>query len=165
MKRRSLHSYDILLEAIKERAALNDGEYVAIQERLQHATRDTLADQGAIWHRKCYQDTTSKSHIQRARERYDNSMSAARTAKPRGRRRKHSETEEPSQSEQPTRYTRSHTAPLEKDLCFFCQEDTGETTFRVSSSKAGKSLKDAVEKSGNPALMARLNTSIRCTCN
>lgn len=156
-----LGSYVTCLNAVRERATCNDGQYVEIERRLKDVTRDTLSEQGAIWHRSCYQEATNRSRIERARERNEQAVSAASATKKRGRKRKSEEIEQPS--ERPAKFTRSKTAPLEKDLCFFCQEDTGEQIFRVCTSETGKQLRSAVEKSGNPALVTRLNTSISPT--
>jgi len=60
----------------------------------------------------------------------------------------------------PLPFTRSRTTPLDKQLCFFCQADNGEQLFKVRSENAGKTLKNAVERSRNPALKTRLSTSI-----
>ena len=60
-------------------------------------------------------------------------------------------------------FTRSCTVPLDKDLCFFCQEDTDEQLFKVCTQNAGETLKSAVDKSPNPAFKMRLNTCISPT--
>jgi len=156
-------SYEHVLEIVQERANLSDGDFVNVQRRLQNSTPQTLHAHGAVWHRSCHSNATNKDQIQRARDRYTHAICTGHyTAKKRGQKRGSTELAEPgcSTSDSSPPFTRSRTTPLDKQLCFFCQADNGEQLFKVRSENAGKTLKNAVERSRNPALKTRLSTSI-----
>jgi hypothetical protein len=53
--------------------------------------------------------------------------------------------------------------PLNKDLCFFCQEDTDEQVFKVCTKNAGETLQSAVDKCQNSVFKTRLNACISPT--
>ncbi|MES9905753.1 MAG: hypothetical protein ABW168_24165 [Sedimenticola sp.] len=59
-----------------------------------------------------------------------------------------------------TTYTRSQTAPLDKNKCFFCQKVTEDELFKVGPINAGQKLQRAIEVSGNPDMSTRLSTAI-----
>ncbi len=61
-------SYQHLLERIKERASLLDGNLTQIQRRL-NSTKETLCIEEAVWHRRCYSSTTNKDQVKRVRDR------------------------------------------------------------------------------------------------
>ncbi|KAL8597167.1 hypothetical protein ACOMHN_050503 [Nucella lapillus] len=156
-------SYEHVLEIVQERANLSDGDFVNVQRRLQNSTPQTLHAHGAVWHRSCHSNATNKDQIQRARDRYTHAICTGHyTAKKRGEKRGSTELAEPgcSTSDSSPPFTRSRTTPLDKQLCFFCQADNGEQLFKVRSENAGKTLKNAVERSRNHALKTRLSTSI-----
>lgn len=90
-------------------------------------------------------------------------QSSALANRRRGRKRKSTEMDDPGPSDQSVQFTRSNTTPLEKNLCFFCQEDTKEKLYKVCTQNAGNYLRSAVEKSKNPAVRTRLNTCISPT--
>ena len=46
--------------------------------------------------------------------------------------------DEPGPSSQASPFTRSSTLPLEKELCFFCQEEADEQLFKVCTQNAGE---------------------------
>ena len=156
-------SYQRLLEAVKERASLFDDIYVQVQSRLQDNTTEKLYVEKAIWHRKCYLDATNKVHIQRARDRFSHTLSTeSHTIKQREKKRGKTDIEEPdtSTSDFSAPFTRSCTAPLAKERCFFCQIDDGQQLFTVRTGNAGTDLRNAVEISQDAALQTRLNTCI-----
>lgn len=153
-------SYQKLLDVLSERAGLQDGEYVSIYKRLQECTKDTMLEIKAIWHRTCYSDATNKISIQRARDRFEHSMSTGTyTVKKRGHKRTSSEMDT-STPDTSVPFTRSATEPLKKDSCFFCQVDDGQRLFTVRTENSGKSLRKAIEISQNEVLMTRLNNAI-----
>jgi len=159
-----LDSYQKILDTVKERASLKDGNYVEMQKWLTDIKKETLCEEHAFWHRSCYLVATNKDHIQRARDRYEHALSTGSyPAKRRGQNRGSTDMDEPSPSGQSSPFTRSCTVPLDKDLCFFCQEDTDEQLFKVCTQNAGETLKSAVDKSQNPAFKTRLNTCISPT--
>jgi len=57
-------------------------------------------------------------------------------------------------------FTRSRTNPLDKKVCFFCQQENNQQLYTVRTENAGKCLKEAVERSDNAALKTRLSTCI-----
>ena len=111
-------------------------------------------------HRSCYYAATNQISLQRAKERFEHSMSTGMYAvKKRGHKRTNSEME-PSPPGISTTSTRSATEPLSKDQCFFCQVDDGQRLFTVRSGNSGKALKQAIHITQIPVLMTRLNNAI-----
>ena len=107
-----IESYQRLLDIVADRANLQDGEYVAIQRRLQDCTKQSMLEAKTTWHRSCYSDATNKISLQRARERFEHSMSTGRYAvKKRGNKRTSSEMEANTPTTSMT-FTRSATEPL-----------------------------------------------------
>ena len=116
-------------------------------------------EENAFWHRRCYAETTNKTLIQRVKDR--NVLSTEQCSV-----REQVITEnidEPGPSRESPPFTRSFTEPLNKDICFFCQEDTEEKLFKVCTQNAGQSLKSAIDKSEDVILRTRLNTCISPT--
>ena len=112
------------------------------------------------WHRSCYSDATNKISLQRARERFEHSMSTGRCAvKKRGHKRTSSEMEANTPATSTT-FTRSATKPLSKDRCFFCQVDDGQRLFTVRTGNAGNAFKQAIQITQDPVLMTRLNNAL-----
>ena len=68
-------SYQKLLDAVEERASLQDGPYVDIQNYLEQFSKDTLIERKPMWHRVCYSAATNTVSIQRARDRLEHAMS------------------------------------------------------------------------------------------
>lgn len=159
-----IDSYKCLINAVQERASLHDGEFVKVNQRLKDCTGDILQKQKAVWHRACYSSATNKAHIQRAKDRHQLSLSSgSHTPREPGRRslkRKSSDAGDPSPCASSIPFTRSSTRPLDKDLCFFCQEDDMQKLFNVRTENAGNALKEAVEISNNPVLKTRYSTTI-----
>ena len=157
-------SFQRVLDIVAERASVHDGNYVQVHRRLQGFTRNTLCAHLAVYHRSCYANGTNKVLIQRARERHAHCLATGHyIAKKRGEKRGSAEMDEPGQSTSISSapFTRSHTSPLDNDQCFFCQEgDDDEQLYQVRTENAGKSLKEAVERSKNDTLNTRLNTCI-----
>ena len=161
-----LTSYQKVLDAVHERAILYDGDYVEVQRRLKHNTKETLCEQKVSWHRSCYASATNHSHIKRAQDRHEHALpTGSYPVKKRGQKRGSTEIDEagPSTSGWSPTFTWSCTVPLDKAQCFFCQEDNGQQLFKVCSNNSGEALKAAVEMSHNEALKTRLNTSISST--
>lgn len=122
-----------------------------------------MCEESSFWHRKCYLGATNKDHIQRARDRHEHAISTGEYTRPnRGRKRGSAEVDhdEAGFSGNSAPFLRSSTTPLNKDYCFFCQENTDEQVFKVCSDNAGKSLKAAIDKGHNPILKTRLSTCI-----
>ena len=145
-------SYKHLLEHIQERASLHDGNFVQVQRRLKDITKEMLCTERAVWHRVCYSNATSKTHIQRAMDRNDHALSTGSYMGRRpGQKRDSTEMDEPgpSTSGSPAPFTRSSTAPLDKDRCFFCQKGDDQHLLKVRTENAGKQLRTAVEMSGD----------------
>ncbi len=89
-------SYHTLLEAIKERAILQDFECVRIQRRLKDTTEEMLLASNAVWHRTCYSNATNKVQIARDSIRKQDVLSTGGSyfGKQRGRKRKRLEIDE-----------------------------------------------------------------------
>ncbi|KAH3690217.1 hypothetical protein DPMN_194979 [Dreissena polymorpha] len=68
-------SYQKLLDIVADRASVQDGEYVTLQRPLQDCTKQTMLEAKAMWHRSCYSCPTNEISLQRARERFEHSMS------------------------------------------------------------------------------------------
>lgn len=60
---------------MEERASLQDGTYVDIQEHLKEFTKETFIEKKPIWHQSCYSDATNQVSIERARDRLQHAMS------------------------------------------------------------------------------------------
>ncbi len=154
-------SYHTLLEAIKEKAILQDFECVRIQRRLKDTTEEMLLASNAVWHRTCYYNATNKVQIARDSIRKQDVLSTGSYfGKQRGRKRKRLEIDEPSTSSE-SPFTRSSTSPLNSSLCFFCQADVSqEQLIKISTNSAGEALKHAIEVSQNAVFRTILNSSI-----
>ena len=161
-------SYSKVLESVKCRAELGDGDYPAVYQRLCDATTETLIDSKASWHRGCYQECTSKVKIDRARKRYDQALKAKdSTILARGKSRPSLEVPSTSRdrsSDSPSeisRLTRSSSDPFNRNLCFFCQTtDRTEQLHEVCTFNAGNKLKAAIELSENSIYKVRISTAI-----
>lgn len=106
-----LNSYGHVLEIVRQRASLSDGDYVKVQRRLQNCTAERLATQKAVWHRSCHSGATNKDQIQRAKNRFAHVMSTGQyTAKKRGQKRGSTEMADsgPSDSEFPPPFSTGH---------------------------------------------------------
>ena len=155
-----LPSYHNLLEKVKERARLHDPECVPLQKRLEDCTQETLQRDKAVWHRGCYSKITNAVQMERARDRQQSSMSTGSyTPKFRGRRSR-SVDDVANVTGPAGPFTRSSTQPLNKNLCFFCQEDSDRQLFHVRTANADQSLKKAVSASSDPSLKTRYSTCI-----
>ena len=88
-------SYQKLLDMVTERACEHDGQFFAIQRCLQGCTKEMLLDKETTWHQSCYFSATNQTELQRARDRFEHSMSSGRYAvkKKRGYKRSSSEME------------------------------------------------------------------------
>ncbi|KAH3891909.1 hypothetical protein DPMN_016019 [Dreissena polymorpha] len=156
-------SYQKLLDIVADRASVQDGEYVTLQRRLQDCTKQTMLEAKSMWHRSCYSCATNEICLQRARERFEHSMSTGSySVKKRGHKRTNSEMEANTPTTSTT-FTRSATAPLSKDRCFFCQVDDGQSLFTVRTENAGNELKNAMQITQDPVLMTRLNNAVAPT--
>ncbi len=52
-------SYQKLLDAVEERASLQDGTYIGSQEHLKQFNKETFIEKKPMWHRGCYSDATN----------------------------------------------------------------------------------------------------------
>ncbi len=57
-------SYQKLLEAVEERASLQDGTYIGSQEHLKQFNKETFIEKKPMWHRGCYSDATNPISLQ-----------------------------------------------------------------------------------------------------
>ncbi|XP_069603021.1 uncharacterized protein [Ranitomeya imitator] len=157
-----IQSYQRVLDIVAERASLQDGNYVDIHRRISNR-KDTIATHQAVYHRSCYTNAINNDQIQRARDRYAHALATgSHITKKRGLKRGRAEMDESGSltSDSSSPFTRSHTWPLDKEKCFFCQNDENEKLYNVRTVNAGKSLKQAIETSDNLTLKTRLNTCI-----
>ena len=60
-----------VLDSVKERALYGDLYFPEVSRRLQIVTEEELVANKATWHHICYQQTTNKDLIRRAKERYE----------------------------------------------------------------------------------------------
>ena len=101
-------SYQKLLNAVEERASLQDGTYVDIQGCLKQISSETCIEKNPVWHRSCYSDATNAIAIQRAKDRLQHSISTGiYVAKQRGHKRTRSEMDETVTPSSSTPFTRS----------------------------------------------------------
>lgn len=125
-----LESYGLILQVVQERASFNDGGYVQLQRRLQNCTPESICTERVVWHCSCHSSATNKVELQRARDHNAHALATGHyTDKKRGQRRISTERAEPdpSTSGSPLPFTQSHTNPLDKAECFFCQKDSHYT--------------------------------------
>ena len=143
-------SHEKVLNMIRERAKDGDGHYPEISRRLAKVTHETLKLNSATWHRKCYQDTVHVGMCKRAKERYEKKLAGMQG------------TSSSQSASSGGIFTRSQSAPYNKELCFFC-ENSGSIRnplHKVSTHSAGKNLEAAIQQSGNERLYVKLCTSI-----
>ncbi len=57
-------SYQKLLDAVEERASLQDGTYIGSQEHLKQINKETFNEKKPMWHRGCYSDATNPISLQ-----------------------------------------------------------------------------------------------------
>ena len=141
-----------LLNRIRERAKYGDQNYPDISGRLRDITCEELESEAATWHRTCYQNTVHAGMCSRAKERFEKRFGANIGIQECS----------TSQSTSTATFTRSHSAPYNKDACFFC--DNGDLyknpLHKVATQNAGCSLKEAVKRSGNELFIVKLNTAL-----
>ena len=137
-----------LLEAIRQRAELNDGNFPSVSHRLQHYTTAELVGK-AKWHSKCYKDTVSAEKIQRAVKAHQRKLAACTAPV---------EKENPACSTGPQRpFTRSACQQVQGDRCFFCGDnDSLYPLHEVSSFNVGAQIRQAVEASSNEEWKVKL---------
>ena len=154
-------SYQKLLDAVEERANLQDGAYVDIQGYLKQMSNKTFIEKKPVWHRSCYSDATNAISIQQARDRLQYAVSTGMYAgKKCGHKRTLPEMDETASTSSSSPFTRSATEPLRKYYCFFCQKIDDQDLFTLQTENAGMALQQAVEISQNQVLMTRLNNAI-----
>ena len=137
-----------VLDSVKERALCGDSYFPEVNRRLQIVTEEELVASKATWHRICYQQTTNKELIRRAKERYE---------------RRKSDLGAPTSAEVTNNPTRRSLYPTyEKKNCFFCDEEVSKRNplHKVATLNAGKNLKDAVNLNNNDKLKVRLNEAL-----
>ena len=139
-------SYEKVLEFLEERVKYGSFKYSAAWEQLESTTAEELANDNASWHRRCYQDLTHIGKVQRARESFEKKQENGPEAK----RRK-------------SAFTRSQTAPYDKNVCFFCGEDSrfrGDVLHLVTTSSVGIAIQKAVRTKGDEGLLTKLSTAV-----
>jgi len=65
---------------VAERASVHDGQYVAIQKRLKGCAKEMLVDKEVTWHLRCYSHATNQTELQRARDRFEQSVATGQYA-------------------------------------------------------------------------------------
>jgi len=68
VKNPKTESYQKLLNAVEEKANLQDGIYVDINGYLKEMSSEMFIENKPVWHHSCYSDTTHAISIQRARD-------------------------------------------------------------------------------------------------
>lgn len=136
-----------MLEFIGERVKYGNSQFSFVWEQLQYSTVEQLVASNASWHRRCYQEVTHIGKLKRARERSEIEENIPKSLKRR-------------RVEQ--KFTRSQTSPYDKNTCFFCEQGSGyrEILHSVSTTSAGKSIRAAVEVTGNEQLLTKLSTAV-----
>ena len=116
-----IDSYEKLLESLLERSSLQDGEYVAVQTRLQGCSKETMLEAKATWHRSFYLNATNQVSIQRARDRFQHAMSTGKYAS------KNEDTNEQARKRmQAHQLHQCHLLDLQQSLC----QKTGASSVR-----------------------------------
>ena len=69
-------SYEKFLEAVRQRAEVDDGDFPAISRRLHQYTAADLVGK-AKWHSCCYKDSVNSSKIERALKAYQRKLAAS----------------------------------------------------------------------------------------
>lgn len=159
-------SYLKFLQSADRWAKCKNPEYVKIQKRLEHTTQSELETKGATWHLDCYKETVNKTNLERAEKRYKASVAlgkasliaAPRVGRPSGK--KSHDAPQPSTSKPFTRSsgrTEMSSEKEDKECCLFCDEDgTHADLHEVESFKAGKKIREAVDKSNNDKWKVKL---------
>ena len=117
-----------MLDSMKERALYSDSYLPEVNRKLQIVTEEQLVASKATWHRVCYQQTTNKELIRRAKERY---------------KRRKSDLSAPTSAEVTNNPTRRSLCPTyEVKNCFFCDEEGSKRNplHKVATLNAGKNL-------------------------
>ena len=113
VKNPKTESYQKLLNAVEERASLQDGVYVDINGYLKEMSSKTFIENKPVWHRSCYSDATNAISIQRASDRLEHAIfTRTYTAKKRGHKRTRSKMDETETDTAPSSsapFTRSAT--------------------------------------------------------
>ena len=63
-------SFQKLLDVVKERASLQEGKYLNIEENLKQFSTEEFIGKKPIWHRGCYSEATNLKSIQQAKDPY-----------------------------------------------------------------------------------------------
>ena len=74
VKNPKTESYQKLLNAVEERASLQNGVYVDINGYLKEMSSKTFIENKPVWHRSCYSDATNAISIQRASDRLEHAI-------------------------------------------------------------------------------------------
>ena len=117
-----IDSYKKVLDVVFDRARVHDGQFVAIQRRLQGCTKEMLLQKKMTWHRSCYSSATHQTKVQRARDRFEYSMSSGHYPEDKCGCKRSSTEMEANRPQTSTPFTRSATNPLLNTQCFFCQQ-------------------------------------------
>lgn len=135
-------SHEKLLKFIRERFEYGDSKFAAIRDLLGDITPQQLVLNNASWHRGCYQEAVHIGKLKRVQERYERDGN--------------------DEDSKRKKFTRSQTAPYDKEVCFFCEDGPAyrETLHSVSTSSAGQFIRAAVQITGNERLMTKLSTAI-----
>ena len=146
-------SYKNFLQCVRTRAEFGDSEHVSILARLGDVSVGELKDNNAVWHVKCYSETTNKTNIQRARNRYGKALSQQDTSllqKRKGR---------PSTSTTCSGYenlpssdvmcTRSKVLRYDKAACFFCRGEENGKLIMCQTANIGAQIAEIVSNSDN----------------
>ena len=158
-----INSYETFLTCIRKRAEYLNQDYPQILSRIgQHATVDDLVAYNARWHRSCYQSATHLRNVTAAQDAYASSLQTG--AKRKVGRPQVDRKVEPKAKKGKNLFLRSSGQKLERDKCFFCDENDDDaklhqvSNVRSSDAKTstGKQIYQAVMNGNNAAWKVKI---------
>ena len=119
--------------------------------RLGDSFAETIASQGATWHRICQEDSCHPSRHRRAKIRYEQLLAQ----------RKQSQSA-PIPLPSATNFKRSQSKPYDSNVCFFCEKKGSKRhpLSKVETDRASWHLHSAIEMSNNDNFHVKLSTAI-----
>lgn len=156
----SNYSYEKLCECLIKRAKYGEEDSDRIVKNFgSEFNIERLKENNVKWHRSCYQTITHKKVIDRLKKKFECVQS---TANDQGLSKECIEPQKTAISSEGIAFTRSQTVVYEKDKCFFCDQtaDRKEKLRKVSTDKAGRNLREAIELRNDDKLRVRLSEAI-----
>lgn len=155
----SLPSVEKLIASTDVRCSYGETEFSALRDRICGLSADELLQKSVSYHKTCYKDLTSKSHVERAKRRYEKGQATCSVSdikqKKTGRPSKSTSTCTPTS---PPICTRSQT--FDKDMCVICQEERADNLHDVSTENMGAQLKAIGQQTTNEQLKVRLSNVV-----